>query len=71
MQSRVERVEDGQLHLAQVDADTQPEAGSDSALLAAGHPTVTALDSVRGIRAGLAGVAGVRRATHRLRKRTE
>jgi 5'-nucleotidase len=46
VQSRVERVEDGQLHLALVDADTQPEAGSDSALLAAGHPTVTALESV-------------------------
>lgn len=47
VQTRVDRVEDGQLHLAQVELDIPPEPGSDSALLAAGHPTLTALESVR------------------------
>jgi 5'-nucleotidase len=46
VQTRVDRMEDGQLHLAQVKADTPPEPGTDSALLAAGHPTLTALESV-------------------------
>ena len=46
VQTRVDRMEDGQLHLAQVEVDTRPEAGTDSALLAAGHPTLTALESV-------------------------
>lgn len=46
VQARVDRVQDGQLCLAQVELDTPPEAGSDSALLAAGHPTLTALESV-------------------------
>lgn len=46
VQTRVDRVEDGQLRVAQVELDTPPEAGSDSALLAAGHPTLTALESV-------------------------
>ena len=47
VQTRVDRVEDGQLHLAQVEVDIPPEAGSDSALLAVGYPTLTALESVR------------------------
>lgn len=47
VQTRVDRVEDGQLHLAVVELDQTPEPGSDSALLAAGHPTLTAIDSVR------------------------
>jgi 5'-nucleotidase len=46
VQTRVDRVEDGQLHLAQVEVDAPPEPGTDSALLAAGHPTLTALESV-------------------------
>jgi 5'/3'-nucleotidase len=39
-------VDDGQLHLAQVETLAPPVAGTDSALLAAGHPTLTALESV-------------------------
>lgn len=46
VQTRVDRVEDGQLCFARVELDTPPEVGSDSALLAAGHPTLTALESV-------------------------
>lgn len=46
VQTRVDRVEDGQLHLDQVELDVPPEPGTDSALLAAGHPTLTALESV-------------------------
>ncbi len=46
VQARVDRVQDGQLSLTQVELATPPEAGSDSALLAAGHPTLTALESV-------------------------
>jgi 5'-nucleotidase len=46
VQTRVDRVEEGQLRLAQVEVDTPPAAGSDSALLAAGYPTLTALESV-------------------------
>jgi 5'-nucleotidase len=46
VQTRVDRVEDGQLYLALVELDRTPEPGSDSALLAAGHPTLTAIDSV-------------------------
>jgi 5'-nucleotidase len=46
VQTRVDRVENGQLCLAQVELDIPPEVGSDSALLAAGHPTLTALESV-------------------------
>jgi len=47
VQTTVDRVDDGQLHLAQVETQAPPAAGTDSALLAAGHPTLTALESVR------------------------
>lgn len=47
VQTTFVRVDDGQLHLAQVETQAPPAAGTDSALLAAGHPTLTALDSVR------------------------
>lgn len=46
VQTRVDRAEDGRLHLAQVEVGLPPAAGTDSALLAAGHPTLTALESV-------------------------
>ncbi len=46
VQTRVDRVDNGKLHLADVEVDTPPAAGTDSALLAAGHPTLTALESV-------------------------
>ncbi len=47
VQSTVDRVDDGQLRLAQVEVQTPLVPGTDSALLAAGHPTLTALESVR------------------------
>ncbi len=47
VQARFDRVQDGRLHLAAVQRDDAPQDGTDSALLAAGHPTLTALDSVR------------------------
>ncbi len=47
VQAMFDRVEDGRLHLAVVELDRAPEEGTDSALLAAGHPTLTAIDSVR------------------------
>ena len=47
VQSRVDRLEDGRLGLADVETGTQPAPGTDSALLAAGQPTLTALASVR------------------------
>jgi 5'-nucleotidase len=46
VQTTVGRVDDDQLHLAQVETRASPAAGTDSALLAAGHPTLTALESV-------------------------
>jgi 5'-nucleotidase len=46
VQTRVDRAENGELHLAQVEVDAPPDPGTDSALLAAGHPTLTALESV-------------------------
>jgi 5'-nucleotidase len=46
VQARVDEVEDGGLHLAEIEVGTEPEEGTDSALLAAGHPTLTALQSV-------------------------
>ena len=61
VQARFDRVQDGRLHLAAVQRDGAPQDGTDSALLAAGHPTLTALDSVR--EAGRA--PGVALAAHR------
>jgi 5'-nucleotidase len=43
---RLTRVEDGVVELATVRLDGEPEPGSDAALLAAGHPTVTVLHGV-------------------------
>ena len=39
-------VRDGDLHLGEVEVGDEPEEGTDSALLLAGHPTLTALRSV-------------------------
>jgi 5'-nucleotidase len=47
VQTRVDRADGGLLQLAQVEVQAPPAAGTDSALLAAGHPTLTALESVR------------------------
>jgi 5'-nucleotidase len=67
VQTRFDRVEDGRLHLAVVELDREPTEGTDSALLAAGHPTVTAIDSVQEaggaevshwLRSGLRGIGG-------------
>jgi 5'-nucleotidase len=46
VQARVDDVRDGTIHLGEVEVADEPEEGTDSALLAAGHPTLTALDSV-------------------------
>ncbi len=46
VQMRVEEVRDGGLHLTEVEVSEDPEEGTDSALLVAGHPTLTALQSV-------------------------
>ncbi len=46
VQARVDDVRDGDLHLGEVEVADEPEEGSDSAVLAAGHPTLTALRSV-------------------------
>lgn len=47
VQARVDRFEGGRLSLADVEIDTQPAPDTDSALLTAGHPTLTPLESVR------------------------
>lgn len=46
VQTRVDRVDDGHLHLARVQVQAPLEEGTDRALLAAGHPTLTALEPV-------------------------
>jgi 5'-nucleotidase len=46
VQARVDEVEDASLRLGEIEVGTEPEEGTDSALLAAGHPTLTALLSV-------------------------
>jgi 5'-nucleotidase len=46
VQARVDDVADGGLHLGEIEVGTEPQEGTDSALLAAGHPTLTALRSV-------------------------
>jgi 5'-nucleotidase len=47
VQARVDEVDDGHWHLQDVENDEEVVEGSDQALLAAGHPTLTALGSVR------------------------
>ena len=46
VQARVDEVDDGSLRLGEIEVGTEPQEGTDSALLAAGHPTLTALRSV-------------------------
>jgi len=46
VQARVDDFDDGHLRLDEVEVGDEPEEGTDSALLAAGQPTVTALRSV-------------------------
>jgi 5'-nucleotidase len=46
VQTRVDEVRDGGLRLAEVEVADEPEEGTDTALLLAGHPTLTALRSV-------------------------
>lgn len=47
VQARVDDIADGHLSLTEVEVGTQAQEGTDSALLAAGHPTLTALASVQ------------------------
>ncbi|HEY3260825.1 MAG TPA: PfkB family carbohydrate kinase [Pseudonocardiaceae bacterium] len=46
VQSQVQRLDDGSLEIFSVHVDDEPEPGTDAALLAAGHPTITPLRSV-------------------------
>jgi 5'-nucleotidase len=46
VQTRVDEVRDGDVRLTEVEISDEPEPGTDSALLAAGHPTLTELRSV-------------------------
>ena len=46
VQARVDEVGDGGLRLGEIEVGAEPEEGTDGALLAAGHPTLTALRSV-------------------------
>ena len=47
MQARVDEIRDGDLLLGEIEVSDEPEEGTDSALLLAGHPTLTALRSVQ------------------------
>lgn len=53
VQARVDDVRDGGLRLAEFEMSEEPEPGTDSALLAAGHPTLTELRSVHAHDSGL------------------
>ncbi len=46
VQARVDEIRDGDLHLGEIEVSDEPEEGTGSALLRAGHPTLTALRSV-------------------------
>ena len=46
VQARVDDVRGADLHLGEVEGSDEPEEGTDSALLLAGHPTLTVLRSV-------------------------
>ena len=46
VQARVDEIRDGDLRLGEVEVSDEPEEGTDTALLVAGHPTPTALWSV-------------------------
>ena len=46
MQTRVDDIGDDSMHLGEIEVGEDPEPGTDSALLAAGHPTLTQLVSV-------------------------
>jgi 5'-nucleotidase len=46
VQARVDEVGDGGLHLSEVEVSDETEEGTDTALLIAGHPTLTVLRSI-------------------------
>jgi 5'-nucleotidase len=46
VQARVDEIRDGDLRLGELEVADEPEEGTDTALLLAGHPTLTALRSV-------------------------
>ena len=46
VQARVDEIRDDDLHLGEIEVSDEPEEGTDTALLLAGHPTLTALRSV-------------------------
>ncbi len=47
VQTRVDEIRDGDLHLGEIEVSDEPEEGTDSTLLLAGHPTLTSLRSVQ------------------------
>lgn len=53
VQTRVDEVRDGDVRMAEFEISDEPEPGTDSALLAAGHPTLTELRSVEAHDSGL------------------
>lgn len=53
VQTRVEEVRDGGVRLSEVEVSDEPEEGTDSALLDAGHPTLTELRSVEADEGGI------------------
>lgn len=53
VQAIVDEVRDGDVRLAEFEMSEQPEPGTDSALLAAGHPTLTELRSIEAHDGGL------------------
>ncbi|WP_422741979.1 5'/3'-nucleotidase SurE [Mycobacterium sp. WMMD1722] len=53
VQTRVAEVRDGDLHVTEMEVSGEPEEGTDTALLIAGHPTLTALRSIEADDAGL------------------
>ena len=53
VQARVDEVRDGDVRLAEFEMSEEPEPGTDSALLAAGQPTLTELRSVEADDGGL------------------
>lgn len=53
VQTRVDEVREGDVRMAEVEISDEPEPGTDSALLAAGHPTLTELRSVEAHDSGL------------------
>ncbi|TFV56608.1 5'/3'-nucleotidase SurE [Mycobacterium sp. PS03-16] len=53
VQTRVEEIRDGGVRMSEIEVSDEPEEDTDSALLDAGHPTLTELRSVEAAEGGL------------------